>query len=103
MSLRSSGWRVLAWIEALKTAPMPAPAPAAPPPAPAPRAIASPAFLPYWVGSAAAISQCGRMARKWRNSIWVRLLLGGLVRRHRVAEVDRGQDGLDEGLQAGDE
>jgi hypothetical protein len=50
---REAGWRVLAWIEALNTAPMPAPAPAAPPPAPTPSAIARPAsWLCLMIGSA---------------------------------------------------
>ena len=49
--LRSSGCRVLAWIEAPNTEPMPAPAPAAPPPAPTPSAIARPAFWPLMSAS----------------------------------------------------
>src|ERR1700722_19402893 len=103
MSARSSGWRVLAWIDAPNTEPMPAPAPAAPPPAPAPSAIARPASCAFVTLDAANEITGWNMARML-VSMGVRLLLLCLVTvGYRATEVDRGQDGEDECLKPGDQ
>src|SRR4029077_13942858 len=87
-SPRSSGWRATAWIIDEKIRPMPTPAPAEPSPTPSAMPIASPALVTSPVVAARIVaSTCSS-------------LVLGLDRR---ADVDGGQGGEDERLDADDD
>src|SRR5215468_1427296 len=88
-SLRSSGWRATDWIIEPKMMPMPTPAPAAPSPTPRARPIALPAFVTSPV-----------VAARMVPSMFVSSLVLRLDRR---ADVDGGQGGEDERLDADDD
>src|SRR5215472_12370192 len=88
-SLRSSGWRATDWIIEPKMIPMPTPAPAAPSPTPRARPIALPAFVTL-----------PDVAARIMPSMFVSSLVLRLDRR---ADVDGGQGGEDERLNAHDD
>src|SRR3954447_7277957 len=84
-SPRSSGWRATDWIIAAKMLPMPTPAPRAPRPTPSARPIALPAFVTSPVVAARTVpSTCASL----------------VLRLDRRADVDGGQGGEDERLDA---
>src|SRR5580765_371334 len=87
-SPRSSGWRATDWIIDEKMRPMPTPAPAAPSPTPSARPMALPAFV-----------TSPDVAARIVASMYSSLVLG-LDRR---ADVDGGQGGEDERLDADDD
>src|SRR3954453_13137521 len=84
-SPRSSGWRATDWIIAAKMLPMPTPAPRAPRPTPSARPIALPALVTSPLVAA-------RTVPSTRTSLVLRL--------DRRADVDGGQGGEDERLDA---
>src|SRR5207342_1298739 len=87
-SLLSSGWRATDWIIEPKMIPMPTPAPAAPSPTPSARPIAFPAFVTSPdVAARIVASTCSSLM------LWL----------DRRADVDAGQGGEDERLDADDD
>src|SRR6478609_8456010 len=87
-SPRSSGWRATDWIIAAKMLPMPTPAPRAPRPTPSARPIALPALVTSPVVAARTVaSTCASL----------------VLRLDRRADVDGGQGGEDERLDADDD
>src|SRR3954453_812194 len=87
-SPRSSGWRATDWIIEEKMRPMPTPAPAAPRPTPSARPIAFPAFVTSPLVAARTVPST---------------VASLVLRLDRRADVDGGQGGEDERLDADDD
>src|SRR6186997_3690617 len=87
-SPRSSGWRATDWIIEPKMLPMPIPAPSAPRPTPRARPIALPAFVTSPDVAARIVASTAPSLVLWLD---------------RRADVDGGQGGEDERLDADDD